>query len=451
MSGLVEEVTSGGQATPYAKKTFNGPCFVKLLVNNILAGSIIGKGGSVIGQIEHETGSCLKLSPANCYFPLTQDRIVVVSGKQEQINNAILIILDKLKDSPALQGVAAAAAAAAQYGGAADPYGMGGVTGVEGGAQRPSMQLRMVVPKSCVSAVIGKGGAQIKQMQEATGARIQISNREEGLNERILTISGNFAALQRAALSVAATIQADPNLKDHLYVVYTPAASSGFMAAGGGYGGQYGQPSPYGAQGYSSFASPYYSQGGAGPSSYGGGRGGGGSHSYRGSSSGSAAGGGTSVNGMSASISGGGSGGGMGGVSGSSAYAYGASPYMSAGGAAVMHAGGGMGGGSQMPSGNPSDLMNQNCEIVMQIADACVGPLIGKNGACLGDIIYSSGAKVRISPKGELVEGTQDRQCRIRGSLASVHTAHIMLLQRLEAVEEQRRQMEAGMGDISEA
>ena len=40
-----------------------GPCWIKILVADRVAGSIIGKAGKVITEIEHSTGCIMKLSP----------------------------------------------------------------------------------------------------------------------------------------------------------------------------------------------------------------------------------------------------------------------------------------------------------------------------------------------------------------------------------------------------
>lgn len=40
-----------------------GPCWLKILVADRVAGSIIGKGGKVITEIETTTGCIMKLSP----------------------------------------------------------------------------------------------------------------------------------------------------------------------------------------------------------------------------------------------------------------------------------------------------------------------------------------------------------------------------------------------------
>ena len=80
--------------------------------------------------------------------------------------------------------------------------------------------LRVVAPKTAVAAIIGKGGQQIKELQETTNAKIQVSNREEGLVERIITVSGHLEDVRAAAFAVAASLQRDLNLKSQMYVVY---------------------------------------------------------------------------------------------------------------------------------------------------------------------------------------------------------------------------------------
>ena len=43
-----------------------GPCWLKILVADRVAGSIIGKGGKVITDIETSSGCIMKLSPGTC-------------------------------------------------------------------------------------------------------------------------------------------------------------------------------------------------------------------------------------------------------------------------------------------------------------------------------------------------------------------------------------------------
>ncbi|CAG9476099.1 RNA-binding protein Nova-1, putative [Plasmodium vivax] len=313
-------------------------CFVKMLVNNLVAGSVIGKNGSIITSIENKTGCSLKLSPTNSYFPNTQERVLVLCGKQEQINNALLIILDKIRQITTQNFQ--------------DKQNMN---------TSPKYTCRIVVPKSAVSAIIGKGGQQIKQLQDTTGAKIQISSREDGLNERIISIIGPFESISDTAIKVTNSIQNDPNLKDLLNVIYSKDANM---------------------NGRSSLSQNFVNQvplnGYVVPQQYG---------------------------------------------------VFQHEQYMDVN---MMN--------SLMR--HSRDLFNLPCEISIQIPDEFIGSVIGKNGARLTNIMNSTGAQIRISRKGELVPGTADRKVRIMGTVAAVHAAHVLLLQRLESVYMQLRTMQ---------
>eukprot|EP01069_Polyplicarium_translucidae_P008859 Polyplicarium_translucidae@DN3267_c0_g1_i1.p2 len=323
----------------------NGPCFLKMLVSNVVAGSIIGKSGTVIGNIESTTGCTLRLSPASVFFPGTSERIVVLSGEQEHLEQAVVVILEKIRDSTMYDG---------------------------------PMQCKLVVPKSAVSALIGKAGASIKQLQENTGAKVQISSREEGSDERVITINGSLESIQSSALSIAASVQADPNLRDHAYPYYYQNGPGGAFPMGGQHM-QYGGPSST-----PPFAGPH-----------------------------------------------------AGGPYGTPTFPPIFPPHMGA-----MHTG--------------PDIWAQHCEIILQMPDACVGPVIGRNGVNLTEIQHQSGAKIQISQKGELVPGTSDRKVTVEGTVQGVHMAHVLLLQRLYDVQQTQKHlgpagaagtMQGGRGD----
>ncbi|CRH03984.1 RNA-binding protein Nova-1, putative [Plasmodium relictum] len=318
-------------------KTNGSLCFVKMLVNNLVAGSVIGKNGSIITSIENKTGCNLKLSPTNSYFPNTQERVLVLCGKQEQINSALLIILDKIRQITSNH-----------FHDKQNPN------------TTPKYTCRIVVPKSAVSAIIGKGGQQIKQLQDSTGSKIQISSREDGLNERIITIIGTFESISDTALKVANSIQSDPNLKDLLNVIYNKESNYNSRAL------------------THSFINQLHLNGYVIPQQYG---------------------------------------------------VFQHDQYMDV---------------SMMNSlmRHSRDLFNLPCEISIQIPDEFIGSVIGKNGSRLTNIMNSTGAQIRISRKGELIPGTTDRKVRIMGTVAAVHAAHVLLLQRLESVYMQIRTMQ---------
>lgn len=66
--------------------------FHSLLGTPQLAGSIIGKGGQRIKQIRHESGASIKIDE-----PLegSEDRIITITGTQDQIQNAQFLLQDR--------------------------------------------------------------------------------------------------------------------------------------------------------------------------------------------------------------------------------------------------------------------------------------------------------------------------------------------------------------------
>ncbi|CEM36356.1 unnamed protein product [Vitrella brassicaformis CCMP3155] len=324
----------------------DGPCYLKMLVNNLVAGSIIGKSGAVIAEIEETTGVIMKLSPSSHYFPHTMDRVVVMGGKIEQIIKAMNIILSKVRDVAQGQDPSA--------------------------SDESKLTVKVVVPNSAVSCIIGKGGAEIKRMQDDSGAKIQVSNRleNESLTERVCHISGSFGCIQAAAEMVLREIQSDANLKENLHVTYGPPDRG---ERGGERGGdRWGGPDRHHGHGHGHGHGHDMMGGYGGPHSP--------PHQYQQMMT-----------------------------------------YHGLSGAAALPPQFGM---------IPPDLYQQHCEITTTVPNANVGSVIGKSGAVLNDIITTSGAKVQISQKNDLVNGT-DRRVTISGPLRSVHSAHVLILNRL--------------------
>ena len=184
------------------REAFNaGPCWAKLLVADKVAGSVIGKGGAVISDLEKATDTIIKLSPGRTYFPGTQERLVVVSGDLENTQEAVRQISDKIKQAALL-----------------DSQGSPTVSAL---APDVDVTLKLVVPNSAVSCIIGRGGEVVRDINKTTGALIRASERFPGLHERIVQISGSQAEVVSAAAEVVRRIQADRNLREHLNVVYT--------------------------------------------------------------------------------------------------------------------------------------------------------------------------------------------------------------------------------------
>ena len=60
-----------------------------MLCPNTAIGSIIGRGGSVINELNQKTGARIRLSQNQDFFPMTNDRVISISGDLESIETAI--------------------------------------------------------------------------------------------------------------------------------------------------------------------------------------------------------------------------------------------------------------------------------------------------------------------------------------------------------------------------
>jgi RNA-binding protein Nova len=178
-----------------------GPCWFKVLVADKVAGSIIGKAGRVITDIEKRCGCIMKLSPGNSFFPGTQERIIVVSGLADAISEAVGFILEKTHSFMT-----------SEY--RAD----------EETTRDIDISIRAVVPNSAVSCIIGRGGEVHKEISRISGAVIRIGDRLNIVHERIVQVTGTIDQCNSALLEILTRIQSDKNLKEHLNVVYTKAS-----------------------------------------------------------------------------------------------------------------------------------------------------------------------------------------------------------------------------------
>ncbi len=154
---------------------------LKFLLPDSAAGSIIGKGGATVNELQSQTGSRIQLSRAAEVFPGTTDRIVTVYGTAPSILGAFHLMISKLvRDGEGLVG------------------------------GRPHVKL--VVPNASCGCIIGRGGATIRNFADDSQAEIKLSSQEHmlpGVNERVLTIAGANDRVLRAIALVATALSQD--------------------------------------------------------------------------------------------------------------------------------------------------------------------------------------------------------------------------------------------------
>ncbi|XP_045461526.1 poly(rC)-binding protein 3 isoform X6 [Harmonia axyridis] len=243
-----QEVNTSGSGVP------RPPITLRLIVPASQCGSLIGKGGSKIKQIREVTGASIQV--ASEMLPNSTERAVTISGTGEAITQCIYHICTVMLESPPKGAtipyrpkpqvggpvILAGGQAYTIQGNYAVPthtdiaslgksplaglaaLGLGGLTPTNTGGLNPAAlaalagsQLRssssrnqqnanqqtheMTVPNELIGCIIGKGGTKIAEIRQISGAMIRISNcddRESGVTDRTITISGNPDAVALA-------------------------------------------------------------------------------------------------------------------------------------------------------------------------------------------------------------------------------------------------------------
>lgn len=268
LRAVLERVASQPADASERKSEERGPdgedISLTLLVSMAAVGSIIGQGGATVTSTRTATGASIKISGA----PLegSTEKTVVVSGSATRVMTAVTHILTQLLSSVISQGhtdaiaqlrpkipyspMTAASAGArglslgvqgwqpsqgqggrpgmpapagfrppgpsngAAFGGyEADGFARGAAPAAAfppvQGQQQQMQQMQQVqqvvtVPESSIGAVIGRQGAHIAQIRQASGCDIRVPAREasEGAGARQITITGAAFGVRLAATMI---------------------------------------------------------------------------------------------------------------------------------------------------------------------------------------------------------------------------------------------------------
>ncbi|CAD5180554.1 unnamed protein product [Musa acuminata subsp. malaccensis] len=227
---LLNEVEEGNDVEGRSK--------VRLIVPNSSCGAIIGKGGSTIKSFIEESQAGIKISPQDNIAGLN-DRLVSLTGSFEEQMHAIFLILSKLIEDahypqtlnspypysgvnfPGFPGVPVSymiPSVAYPVG-----YGANGIGGkylsnkvrISSGVASPLVSSRspggshenqsnsttIGIADEHIGAVVGRGGRNIMEISQVSGARIKISDRGDfilGTSDRKVTITGSSEAIRAA-------------------------------------------------------------------------------------------------------------------------------------------------------------------------------------------------------------------------------------------------------------
>ncbi|GJN73174.1 KH domain RNA binding protein [Purpureocillium lilacinum] len=182
---------------------------IRAIISSPEAATIIGKGGENVSNIR-------KLSGAKCtvsdYQKGAVERILTVSGIVDAVAKAFGLIIRTLNNEPLNEKSTTAS---------------------------KTYPLRLLVPHILIGSIIGKGGARIKEIQDASGARLNASDSCLPFStERSLVVMGVADAVHIATYYVGST------LVEQLNERFGGPASSAYATRSGGPAG----PIPGGMQ-----------------------------------------------------------------------------------------------------------------------------------------------------------------------------------------------------------
>ncbi|OBZ69176.1 RNA-binding protein rnc1 [Grifola frondosa] len=218
--------TSGApssSAAPVAPPAAN--IHMRCLIVTQDASIIIGKGGSHVNEIREKSGARVMVSES---IPGNPERILNVSGPLDAVSKAFGLIVRRIND---------------------EPFDKPSVPGSR------AVTIKFMIPNSRMGSVIGKGGTKIKEIQDASGARLNASEGMlPGSTERVLSVSGVADAIHIATYYIGnILIEANERMPSYNNSSYRPSS--------------YQRRPPYSGSSYvPGYTNPYPS-GGAQPSS----------------------------------------------------------------------------------------------------------------------------------------------------------------------------------------
>ncbi|CAM9915833.1 unnamed protein product, partial [Scytosiphon promiscuus] len=192
---------------------------IKFLVPNYLAGSLIGKKGATIKDIQLKTSCMVRIATSGMYYPGTMERAVLVAGDVEGVKKACSLILHTLHVPDNNESGCAKLVSQEK-------------------ADTVEVTQRMLIPLTAGGLVIGRKGANITALLEASGAKVALGQKADvKVHERLVTVQGKLTAANKAVEMLVDKLMEEPVLSRfaNLSVNYRGHGSSqskASMAAG---------------------------------------------------------------------------------------------------------------------------------------------------------------------------------------------------------------------------
>ncbi|PAV91786.1 hypothetical protein WR25_24329 [Diploscapter pachys] len=236
-----EKVATIGTGTKRAVDSTDGPASkkahidndeetlaIKILIPSTAVGAIIGKGGEAMRSLKTDHQCLVQMSKNTETYPGTSERICLVKGRLSNVLAVIEKIMETIREK------------------------CEGVTGTDAFDHKNTPranEIKIVMPNTSAGMVIGKSGANIKDIRETYGCQIQVfpkagSPEAKNSQERIVTLAHEDASqLMQASARVLEKVVADPHHASEISKEDFGGKSSG--GGGGGGGGGFNAPNSY--------------------------------------------------------------------------------------------------------------------------------------------------------------------------------------------------------------
>ncbi|KAL8723490.1 MAG: hypothetical protein Q9225_000223 [Loekoesia sp. 1 TL-2023] len=227
-SGQYDRAASHGPSQHQGHQDETGWLHIRAVISSAEAATVIGKGGENVSQIRRHSGAKCTVSD---YSRGAVERVLTVSGLVDAAAKAFGLIIRTLNNEP-LEAPST--------------------------SQSKTYPLRLLIPHILIGSIIGKSGVRIREIQEASGARLNASDSCLPLStERSLVVLGVADAVHIATYYVGQT------LVEQLTERFGGPAASAYATRSGGpagvvpggmqvvpyvpqpAGGQYGHPDNY--------------------------------------------------------------------------------------------------------------------------------------------------------------------------------------------------------------
>ncbi|KAL3082979.1 hypothetical protein niasHS_010781 [Heterodera schachtii] len=217
---LIQEVLERSNRSAPGPQNGANAITIELSIPGPKCGLIIGKNGETIKGLQEQIGVKMMLVQES-HQPTMGTKPLRVSGPPDKVENAKRIIEQLLAGdgtqpnlSQTLRG-----------------------TNVGGGGGNASRSIgEVIVPRTSVGIIIGKGGETIKRLAAETGAKIQFRPDDPNLQERCAVIQGTPEQINRATqmISELVTRSSGGGGQQETFYMHVPANKTGLVIGKGG-------------------------------------------------------------------------------------------------------------------------------------------------------------------------------------------------------------------------